>query len=233
MMSNGHDDEGAAGEGGGSSSSHFWSRPTKVEDPEAQYFESSRDDRRDERGDRGDRHYRDGYERRGRDDGNNSRSSYRGRGRNRSRSRSKSRDRSGSRERKEGGKRNEIKGRRDGGRDRDVGGRRGELSRSRSRSHSPRRKRSRSPIGGRDDDDKKTTTTEVTPTLPADVDPNSEEGMMLMMGFPGGFDTTKGKKVEGADISGAQVSSKREYRQYMNRRGSFPSSIHLSTILIS
>jgi U4/U6.U5 tri-snRNP-associated protein 3 len=47
--------------------------------------------------------------------------------------------------------------------------------------------------------------------------------MMAMMGFPTGFDSTKGKKVEGNDVgtSGARVAAKRNYRQYMNRRGGF------------
>lgn len=45
--------------------------------------------------------------------------------------------------------------------------------------------------------------------------------MMKLMGF-GGFDTTKGKKVLGNEANhGAQVQTKRKYRQYMNRRGGF------------
>jgi len=42
--------------------------------------------------------------------------------------------------------------------------------------------------------------------------------MMAALGLPVGFDTTKGKKVEGADVSGAKVKSKRQYLQYMNKR---------------
>jgi U4/U6.U5 tri-snRNP-associated protein 3 len=44
--------------------------------------------------------------------------------------------------------------------------------------------------------------------------------MMKLMGF-GGFDTTKNKKVSGADVSGAKIRKPIKYRQYMNRRGGF------------
>ena len=44
--------------------------------------------------------------------------------------------------------------------------------------------------------------------------------MMRMMGFCG-FETTKGKKVEGNDSGGVHVILKRKYRQYMNRKGGF------------
>lgn len=44
--------------------------------------------------------------------------------------------------------------------------------------------------------------------------------MMKLMGF-GGFETTKGKHVAGADMSGANVKKQPKYRQYMNRRGGF------------
>jgi hypothetical protein len=54
-----------------------------------------------------------------------------------------------------------------------------------------------------------------------ELDPNSEEYMMLKMGFPVGFDSTKGKQVEGADVSYARIRTARQYRQYMNRRGGF------------
>lgn len=42
---------------------------------------------------------------------------------------------------------------------------------------------------------------------------------MSMFGLPGGFDTSKGKKVEGTNVSAAAVNRKREYRQYMNKKG--------------
>ncbi|CAB0038222.1 unnamed protein product [Trichogramma brassicae] len=47
-----------------------------------------------------------------------------------------------------------------------------------------------------------------------------EQQMMKMMGFCG-FDTTKGKKVEGNDAGAVHVILKRKYRQYMNRKGGF------------
>ena len=54
-----------------------------------------------------------------------------------------------------------------------------------------------------------------------DLDPNREEYMMAVMGIPVNFDSTKGKKVEGADVSAARVKPSRHHRQYMNRRGGF------------
>ncbi|MFS8028225.1 putative U4/U6.U5 small nuclear ribonucleoprotein 27kDa protein [Helianthus anomalus] len=42
-----------------------------------------------------------------------------------------------------------------------------------------------------------------------------------MMGIPVGFDSTKGKPVEGNDVSGIRAVTKRQPRQYMNRRGGF------------
>lgn len=47
-----------------------------------------------------------------------------------------------------------------------------------------------------------------------------EQDMIRMMGF-GGFDSTKGKKVENNDVGEVQVVLKRKYRQYMNRKGGF------------
>ncbi|KAF0292500.1 U4/U6.U5 small nuclear ribonucleoprotein [Amphibalanus amphitrite] len=44
--------------------------------------------------------------------------------------------------------------------------------------------------------------------------------MMKIMGF-GGFDTTKGKKVDGNNQGAVHVVLKRRYRQYMNRKGGF------------
>lgn len=42
--------------------------------------------------------------------------------------------------------------------------------------------------------------------------------MMAMMGLPVGFDTTKGKPVEGNDAGAAKLASERHYRQFVNRR---------------
>ncbi|CAA6672197.1 unnamed protein product [Spirodela intermedia] len=44
---------------------------------------------------------------------------------------------------------------------------------------------------------------------------------MKKLGIPLGFDSTKGKPVAGADVSGMQAVTKRQPRQYMNRRGGF------------
>lgn len=45
--------------------------------------------------------------------------------------------------------------------------------------------------------------------------------MMKKFGIPVGFDSTKGKPVPGADVSGVRAVTKRQPRQYMNRRGGF------------
>lgn len=47
---------------------------------------------------------------------------------------------------------------------------------------------------------------------------DSEAAMMAAMGVPVGFDSTKGKKVAGADVSFAKVKLKLRHRQYMNRK---------------
>jgi len=44
--------------------------------------------------------------------------------------------------------------------------------------------------------------------------------MLKIMGFVG-FDSTKGKKVPGNDVSAVHIVPKRKYRQYMNRKGGF------------
>ncbi|EEC80716.1 hypothetical protein OsI_23168 [Oryza sativa Indica Group] len=53
-----------------------------------------------------------------------------------------------------------------------------------------------------------------------DVDVEELE-MMKMMGIPISFDSTKGKHVSDADVSGVRIVTKRQLRQYMNRRGGF------------
>ncbi|URD92673.1 hypothetical protein MUK42_33191 [Musa troglodytarum] len=45
--------------------------------------------------------------------------------------------------------------------------------------------------------------------------------MMKMLGIPLGFDSPKGKPVAGNDVSGVRAVTKRQPRQYMNRRGGF------------
>lgn len=54
----------------------------------------------------------------------------------------------------------------------------------------------------------------------AEMDADEIE-MMKKMGIPVGFDSTKGKPVPGADVSGIRAVTKRQPRQYMNRRGGF------------
>ena len=53
---------------------------------------------------------------------------------------------------------------------------------------------------------------------------SEEDQMKLLLGF-GDFDSTKGKVVEenqkSAAVGTARRETKREYRQYMNRRGGF------------
>lgn len=63
---------------------------------------------------------------------------------------------------------------------------------------------------------------EKKPLTEADFEGKDEEEieMLKTMGF-GGFESTKGKKVPGNDISGVHVIQKRKYRQYMNRKGGF------------
>jgi len=69
---------------------------------------------------------------------------------------------------------------------------------------------------------------EYDPSAPSDFsadfvpqDRNEELALMKMLGLPGIFDTTKGKRVEGNDWGAVKVKSERVYRQYMNRKGGF------------
>lgn len=50
---------------------------------------------------------------------------------------------------------------------------------------------------------------------------SDEIEMMKKLGIPVGFDSTKGKPVMGNDVSGIRAVTKRQPRQYMNRRGGF------------
>uniref|UniRef100_A0A6B2LGB7 U4/U6.U5 small nuclear ribonucleoprotein 27kDa protein domain-containing protein n=1 Tax=Arcella intermedia TaxID=1963864 RepID=A0A6B2LGB7_9EUKA len=52
-------------------------------------------------------------------------------------------------------------------------------------------------------------------------DSSADIAMMKMMGLPCGFNSTKGKHVEGNDWGTARIKSQRLYRQYMNRKGGF------------
>jgi U4/U6.U5 tri-snRNP-associated protein 3 len=117
------------------------------------------------------------------------------------------------------------------------------LDRSHRRHSHSHRGRSPSPDAGRHKrrcdaspvaDDRHKEDKKVDPTAPpkvtagggeaavADGDMDAEElEMMKMMGIPVGFDSTKGKYVPGADVSGVRAVTKRQPRQYMNRRGGF------------
>ncbi|TDH68000.1 hypothetical protein CCR75_007579 [Bremia lactucae] len=146
----------------------------------------------------------------------------------RSRSRSSShRHRSSrrSRSRSYGRKRSRRSRNRSHGRNRDR--RRRNHSHSRSMSDSPVR-RPRSPFRA----SPQRTIDRVKPNQPTLVinEPNAisqlseEEQMKLLLGI-NGFDSTKGKEVDentkSAAVGTARRESKREYRQYMNRRGGF------------
>ncbi|CAL8347776.1 unnamed protein product [Lota lota] len=132
--------------------------------------------------------------------------------RERRRSRSTSRDRERKRRERE----------RSRSRDRD---------RRRSRSRSPHRRRSRSPprrLRSESDSPSRSKETKEKSVKPIEIsaedmkDKTEEEiEMMKTMGF-GSFDTTKGKKTTGSvNAHATNVSQKRKYRQYMNRKGGF------------
>ncbi|XP_038560503.1 U4/U6.U5 small nuclear ribonucleoprotein 27 kDa protein isoform X2 [Micropterus salmoides] len=107
--------------------------------------------------------------------------------------------------------------------------------RRRSRSRSPHRRRSRSPprrhrssslSPTRQKDDRKDVKDK--PAKPIQISEEDMQGkteeeieMMKLMGFAS-FDSTKGKKSEAsANAHAINVSMKRKYRQYMNRKGGF------------
>uniref|UniRef100_A0A096N3Y0 U4/U6.U5 small nuclear ribonucleoprotein 27 kDa protein n=3 Tax=Boreoeutheria TaxID=1437010 RepID=A0A096N3Y0_PAPAN len=111
-----------------------------------------------------------------------------------------------------------------------------ERDRRRSRSRSPHRRRSRSPrrhrstspspsrLKERRDEEKKETKetkSKERQITEEDLEGKTEEEieMMKLMGFAS-FDSTKGKKVDGSvNAYAINVSQKRKYRQYMNRKG--------------
>lgn len=129
-----------------------------------------------------------------------------GRERRRSTERDKSRDRS--RERRE----------RDRDRERELR-QRDYRRRSRSRSFDRDRGRDKSPLPSSSSSRRLHIKPMVTE---ADLEGKSpeEQEMMKTMGFCG-FDSTKGKKVEGNNVGEVHVILKRKYRQYMNRKGGF------------
>ncbi|GAA6226565.1 U4/U6.U5 small nuclear ribonucleoprotein 27 kDa protein [Lates calcarifer] len=111
--------------------------------------------------------------------------------------------------------------------------------RRRSRSRSPHRRRSRSPARrhrssslspmrqkDRRDDERKDVKEKAAKPIQIsaeDMQGKTEEEieMMKLMGF-GNFDSTKGKKTDGSvNAYAVNVTMKRKYRQYMNRKGGF------------
>ncbi|XP_015196099.1 U4/U6.U5 small nuclear ribonucleoprotein 27 kDa protein [Lepisosteus oculatus] len=118
--------------------------------------------------------------------------------------------------------------------------RRRERERSRSRDRERRRSRSRSPHRRRSRSPRRIRSSSLSPTRQKDDKKDikdvkehqiSEEDMqgkteeeiemMKLMGFST-FDSTKGKKCDGSvNAYAVNVSQKRKYRQYMNRKGGF------------
>ncbi|XP_047238635.1 U4/U6.U5 small nuclear ribonucleoprotein 27 kDa protein [Girardinichthys multiradiatus] len=108
--------------------------------------------------------------------------------------------------------------------------------RRRSRSRSPHRRRSRTPPRRhrssslspvrqkeRRDDEGKDKSGKAVQISAEDMEGKTEEEieMMKMMGFAS-FDTTKGRKTDGSvNAYAVNVTMKRKYRQYMNRKGGF------------
>lgn len=118
----------------------------------------------------------------------------------------------------------------DRSRERDRETKRHRTSRDRDRSRERERRRSRSRSYGRDyerdrsgpSSSKSRGGAERPNVSEADLEGKSpdEQEMLKVMGFCG-FDTTKGKKVDGNDVGDVHVILKRKYRQYMNRKGGF------------
>ncbi|XP_018414380.1 PREDICTED: U4/U6.U5 small nuclear ribonucleoprotein 27 kDa protein [Nanorana parkeri] len=115
--------------------------------------------------------------------------------------------------------------------------RRRERSRSRerrrSRSRSPHRRRSRSPRRPRSssslspgrlkEEGKDSKVVKERQIAAEDLEGKTEEEieMIKLMGF-GSFETSKGRKTDGSvNAYAINVSQKRKYRQYMNRKGGF------------
>lgn len=125
-----------------------------------------------------------------------------GRERRRSIERERSRDRS--RERRERDRERDL-------RQRDY------RRRSRSRSYDRDRGRDKSPLPS---SSRRVQTKPVITEADLEGKTPEEQEMLKTMGFCG-FDTTKGKKVEGNNVGEVHVILKRKYRQYMNRKGGF------------
>lgn len=89
--------------------------------------------------------------------------------------------------------------------------------RSRSRSYDRDRIREKSPLAS---SSKRAHTKPMVTVADLEGKTPEEQEMLRTMGFCG-FDTTKGKKVEGNNVGEVHVILKRKYRQYMNRKGGF------------
>ncbi|WAR21857.1 SNR27-like protein [Mya arenaria] len=155
---------------------------------------------------------------RDRKDRDRSRSRDRERHRRHRRSRSRSRDRrrrsrSRSRDKERRYDKDDRRERRDGGRD---GGRdRGREDRSSSQ-HGSRGH-------GEESEEDEITFQAVNKNVTAEeleAMPEDEQELMKVMGFSG-FDSTKDKQVVGNEHYCANITRKRRYRQYMNRKGGF------------
>ncbi|KAG6414414.1 hypothetical protein SASPL_127136 [Salvia splendens] len=103
--------------------------------------------------------------------------------------------------------------------------------RSRSRSPtSPARKRLKDDVVLKDKDDavskdkkQKENTSAGIDDVNKDLELMDEDEMEMMkkFGIPAGFDSTKGKPVAGNEVGAVRKVTKRQPRQYMNRRGGF------------
>lgn len=89
--------------------------------------------------------------------------------------------------------------------------------RSRSRSYERDRTREKSPMPS---PSRRAHTKPMVSVADLEGKTPEEQEMLKTMGFCG-FDTTKGKKVEGNNVGEVHVILKRKYRQYMNRKGGF------------
>jgi len=91
-----------------------------------------------------------------------------------------------------------------------------------SRSISGSRSKSRDRAKHQITKEKKVVVEEKVELKQEDLEGKTEDEVELMkaMGFCT-FDTSKGKRIEGNDVSAVHHVVKRKYRQYMNRRGGF------------
>mmetsp|Transcript_46465 Transcript_46465/g.85130 ORF Transcript_46465/g.85130 Transcript_46465/m.85130 type:complete len:147 (+) Transcript_46465:60-500(+) len=109
----------------------------------------------------------------------------------------------------------DAKGGRKEKRSRSRGGAKARRGRSPSKSQERRRGRSASSSSGRSSDDE-----EDMKEFLLSTDMPEDQMMVKMMGFSA-FDSTKGKDHSASDLGDVKRATKRQYRQYMNRRGGF------------